>query len=444
MKTVGYLNYMKTYHPESHHPFGYSTATAVVIASMIGTGVFTTLGLEAQELKTGFSLMCLWLAGGLIALAGALSYGELAAAMPRSGGEYHFLGKIYHPVLGIVAGWISVTIGFAAPSALAAMAFSRYASAFTDAPLVSFAVLVLVGVTAFHAFSVNAGKRFHIVTTAAKVLLIAGFCVTGLLVVPAAHVTVAPSVAGWHEVFSPSFAFSLIYVSYAYSGWNAATYIISEVNEPQRVVPVALFHGTLIVMVLYLLLNLVFLCTVPPDELAGKLEIGALSAQYIFGEYGRLLASAMICVLLLSTISAMVMAGPRVLQVAGEDLPGLQLLAARTRSGTPLRAILLQLSIAIAFVVTDSFEGVLSYAGFTLNLITILTVAGVFVLRRSAPDMPRPYRVWGYPLTPAVFVLLNSLILVFVLQARPVAACTSLLTVLLGALLAWLHIRRGA
>jgi APA family basic amino acid/polyamine antiporter len=249
---------------------------------------------------------------------------------------------------------------------------------------------------------------------------------------------------GWREVLSPSFAFSLIYVSYAYSGWNAATYIISEVDVPQRAVPIALFHGTLIVMTLYLLLNLVFLRTIPFEELAGKLEIGALSAQYIFGDYGRLLASAMICVLLLSTISAMVMAGPRVLQVAGEDLPGLWPLAVRTRGGTPLRAILLQLSLAIAFVVTDSFEGVLSFAGFTLILITILTVAGVFVLRHTAPDMPRPYRVWGYPLTPAAFVIVNSLILAFVLQARPVEAIGSLLTILTAALLAWLHIRRRA
>jgi APA family basic amino acid/polyamine antiporter len=435
---------MKTHHPDFRLPFGYSTASAVVIASMIGTGVFTTLGLQAQELKTGFSLILLWLVGGVMALAGALSYGELAAAMPRSGGEYHFLGKIYHPVLGIVAGWISVTIGFAAPSALAAMAFSRYASAFSEVPATSLAVFVLVGVTAFHAFSVTIGKRFHILTTAVKILFILGFCISGLLVVPASHLTVAPSLISWREVLSPSFAFSLIYVSYAYSGWNAATYIISEVHEPRRVVPMALFHGTLIVMMLYLLLNLVFLRTIPFEELAGKLEIGALSAQYIFGDSGRLLASTMICVLLLSTISAMVMAGPRVLQVAGEDLPGIRPLAIRTRGGTPLRAILLQLSLAIGFVITDSFEGVLSFAGFTLNLITILTVTGVFVLRYSAPDMPRPYRVWGYPLTPAVFVLLNSLILVFVLQARPVAAISSLLMVLTGALLAWLHIRRWA
>jgi APA family basic amino acid/polyamine antiporter len=150
----------------------------------------------------------------------------------------------------------------------------------------------------------------------------------------------------------------------------------------------------------------------------------------------------MICVLLVSTVSAMVLAGPRVLQVAGEDLPGLRLLAMRTRSGTPLRAILLQLALSIAFVITESFEGVLSYAGFTLNLISILTVVGVFVLRYTAPGMPRPYRVRGYPFTPAAFVLVNTLTLVFVLQSRPVAAGASLFTVLAGTVLAWLHKQR--
>ena len=286
---------MRTRDPGARNPFGYCTAAAVVIASMIGTGVFTTLGFQAQELHTGFALLCLWFVGGLVALAGALSYGELAAAMPRSGGEYHYLGKIYHPVLGIVAGWISVTIGFAAPGALAAMAFSRYAGIFTDAPPGAVAIVLLAGVTAFHAFSVHVGQQFHVMTTVAKVALILAFGVAGLLAEPAARVSVTPTLAGWREIFSPAFAFSLIYVSYAYSGWNAATYITGEVREPQRTVPVALLHGTLVVTVLYLLLNFVFLRIIPAAELPGKLEIGALSAQYLFGDSGSQLVSAMIC-----------------------------------------------------------------------------------------------------------------------------------------------------
>jgi APA family basic amino acid/polyamine antiporter len=430
------------HYPTTPKSIGYSTATAIVIASMIGTGVFTTLGLQAQEIQTDFALLCLWGVGGLIAMTGALSYGELAAAMPRSGGEYQYLTNIYHPVLGTAAGWISVSIGFAAPSALAAMALGRYATAFSDLSPVWIAVLTIATITAFHAFSVRTGRLFHNVTTGMKLALIVLFCIAGLLVEPVKSVAVTPSLSGWREVFSPAFAFSLIYVSYAYSGWNAATYVAGEVWHPQRTLPAALFHGTLLVAAFYLLLNFVFLRTIPLSQLSGNIEVGALSANYIFGGHGGLLISAMICVLLVSTISAMVMAGPRVLQVAGEDLPRLRPLAKRTRRGAPLRAIMLQQLLAIVFVLTDSFEGVLSYAGFTLNLMALLTVAGVFVLRYTAPDLPRPYRVWGYPFTPAVFVLLNVVILVFVLRARPVAACASLLTVLAGVLLALLHKRR--
>jgi APA family basic amino acid/polyamine antiporter len=433
---------MKNFDPQGHRPLGYSTAAAVVIASMIGTGVFTTPGLQAQQLHTGFALLLLWGVGGLVAVTGALSYGELAAALPRSGGEYHFLGRIYHPVLGIVAGWISVTVGFAAPSALAAMALGEYAAAFTTLSPLPVAVASIVVIAVFHGFSVRLGKHFQLVTTALKLALIVVFCAAGLLVPPVAGTAFAPSPAGWREVFSPMFAFSLFYVNYAYSGWNAATYVASEVRQPQQVLPRSLLHGTLLVTALYMLLNFVFLRTVPIAELAGQLEVGALSARVIFGPSGGLLASIMICILLVSTISAMVMAGPRVLQVAGEDLAGLRPLAARTEGGAPLRAIVLQQVLALGFVVTDSFEGVLSYAGFTLNLIALLTVSGLFVLRFTEPNLPRPFRVPAYPFVPAAFVLVNALMLVFLLQSRPVAAGAGLLTILAGMALALLHNRR--
>jgi APA family basic amino acid/polyamine antiporter len=280
------------------------------------------------------------------------------------------------------------------------------------------------------------------VTTALKLSLIIVFCSAGLLVPTVGGTEFAPSLEGWQEVVSPAFAFSLIYVSYAYSGWNAATYMASEVRQPQQVLPRALLHGTLLVTALYLLLNFVFLRTVPVAELAGRLEVGTLSARIIFGPFGGQLVSIMICILLVSTISAMVMAGPRVLQVAGEDLPGLRALAVRTQGGAPLCAIVLQQVLAISFVVTNSFEGVLSYAGFTLNLIALLTVAGVFVLRFTEPDLPRPFRVPAYPFLPAAFVLVNAVILVFVLQSRPLAGGAGLLTILAGVALGLLQKRR--
>jgi len=427
---------------ENRRILGFHTAFTVVVANMVGTGVFTALGLQVVEIHDGIALLALWLLGGVIALCGALSYGELAAALPRSGGEYHFLGRIYHPVLGVVAGWVSVTVGFCAPIALAAMALGHYATSFLPvAPAVT-ATVTIVLVTVFHAVNVRTGQTFHILTTVFKIALIGLFCLAGLMAPSRGDVSYGPPAVTLTDILSPAFAVSLIYVSYAFSGWNAATYIAGEISNPQRVIPRALFYGTALVTVFYVLLNFVFLKTVPMARLSGSIQIGTLSAMNLFGERGAVLMSAMLCLLLISTISAMVLAGPRVLQVIGEDLPQLRALAARTAGGAPLRAILLQQGLALAFVATGSFEGVLSYAGFTLTLLALLTVLGVLVLRHNAPELPRPYRTWGYPFTPLVFILLNSVILFFVLRERPLAAGAGILTLLTGAALGLARHRR--
>lgn len=421
---------------------GYPTALAIVVASMVGTGVFTTLGLQAVDIQDRFALLCLWFLGGLIALCGALSYGELAAAFPRSGGEYNFLSRVYHPVLGIVAGWISVTVGFSAPTALSAMALGHYAATFTPFPPMHTAVATILIVTVFHVFSVRVGQQFQIVTTLLKVILIVFFCVAGLVATKFDVIIFAPTSLTLEGIINPAFATSLIYVSYAFSGWNAATYVAGEIDNPQRVIPRALLHGCAIVTALYLLLNFVFLSSIPMMDLIGKIEIGALSAANIFGPRGGFIMSVMLCVLLISTISAMILAGPRVVQVIGEDISTLRPLASKTRAGAPQRAILLQQALALAFVATDSFEGVLAYAGFTLNIFALLTVMGVIVLRHTAPDLPRPYRTWGYPFSPLLFIVMTLLTLSFVLQERPAAAMTGIITVLTGLTLGFIHHKR--
>jgi len=415
--------------PDPDKTLGYYTALAVVIASMVGTGVFTTLGLQVAVLHDGLALLALWLVGGIAAACGALAYGELAAALPRSGGEYQYLGRIYHPVLGIAAGWVSVIVGFAAPVALAAMALGRYAATFLPLPPNWTATATIVLVSGFHAFDVRLGQRFQLLITALKLLLILLFVGAGFSVPITGDVQFGPPAATLDEIFSGDFALALIYVSYAYSGWNAAAYVAGEIENPQRVVPRALVNGTLIVTAIYLLLNLVFLRTVPLGELAGRIEVGALSAAWIFGVRGGLLMNAMLCLLLLSTVSAMVLAGPRVLQVMGEDLPSLAPLAKRTRRGAPLRAILLQQGLALAFVATGSFAGVLSYAGFTLTLFALLTVAGVPLLRYREPTLHRPYRTWGHPWTELLFIALSTVSLWFVVRERPLAAAGALVTI---------------
>jgi APA family basic amino acid/polyamine antiporter len=402
---------------------GYFSATAIVVANMVGTGVFTTLGLQAGLVTDPALLLGVWAAGGLIAFCGALCYAELGASLPRSGGEYHFLSRIYHPVVGLAAGVVSVTVGFAAPVALAAMALGRYAATFLPVSPGWTAVASLLVITAFHLVDVRLGQRFQVVTTALKLVLIGVFITAGLLAeaLPGNGVvtpTAAPS--------STELSLALVFVFYAYSGWNAAAYVASEIAAPERTLPRALLHGTALVTVAYLLLNYVFLKTVPLAELAGTVEIGALSAARLFGATGGAIMSGMLCLLLISTISAMVLAGPRVLQIAGEDISLLRPLARRTRRGAPARAVALQLVIALTFVATGSFENVLAFAGFTLTLFAGLTALGVVVLRVNEPELPRPWRTWGYPVTPWLFVLASSAVLGMALQERPLAGLAAL------------------
>ncbi len=409
---------------------------------MVGTGVFTTLGLQAELIADPRWLLASWLIGGVIALCGALSYGELGACLPRSGGEYHFLSRIYHPVLGIAAGLISVTVGFAAPVALAAMALGRYAATIYSVSPDWIAVITIVAISLFHGFDVRVGQRFQVITTILKLVLIGIFIAFGLLASPV--VPAAPTVPEVASAWTVSgVALALIFVFYAYSGWNAAAYVAGEIEHPERVLPRALLHGTLLVMVLYLLLNFVFLRTIAPDELRSTVEIGALSAAHIFGSTGGKVMSGMLCLLLVSTISAMVLAGPRVLQTAGEDIPLLRPLARRTAHGAPAAAILLQQLIALVFVATGSFEDVLALAGFTLTLFASLTVLGVIVLRVREPQLSRPWGAWGYPWTQVVFLLASLVVLVVALAERPLAAAVAAGITALALVIAFLQGRRA-
>ncbi len=424
--------------PHPRRPLGFAAAMATVVANIVGTGVFTTLGFLVLETTDGFTLLALWAVGGLIALAGALSYGELSAAIRGSGGEYRFLGRIYNPAIGTVAGWVSVAVGFAAPVALAAMALGRYGGPLVQVPGRTLAILAIVGATAIHSLAPEVGGKVQVAVTSLKVLLIVAFVGAGLASGAESGLSFAPTPASLGEIASGPFAISLIFVSYAYSGFNAAAYFQGEVVDAERNVPRALVLGTLLVTVLYVALNWIFLRTTPIGEMAGMAEFGSVAAERIFGAAGGRVMSGVIALLLISTVSAMTLAGPRVIESMAEDIPALRPLAQRNAAGAPSRAVLLQGGIALAFVLTDSFEGVLTYAGFTLTLFTLLAVVGVLVLRRSNPDLPRPYRVWGYPITPLFFVGFSLWTLLVVIRDRPMEAVGGAVTLGVAALLTWL------
>jgi APA family basic amino acid/polyamine antiporter len=409
------------------------TAIAIVVANMVGTGVFTSLGFQVIDIQSVFTLLMLWLVGGIIALCGAFSYGELAASMPRSGGEYHFLSEIYHPAIGFVAGWVSASVGFAAPTALAAMAFGKYLkTVFPDIPEVHFAAGAVLLITVIHANSVYWGSRFHNIFTFIKILLVIVFILSAFFVQNTQSINILPDAQGFSLMLSPHFAESLIYVSYAYTGWNAAVYVTSEMENPQKNLPTALLIGTLLVLAMYVLLNFVFLYTVEINSLKGQLEVGFLSSQQIFGTLGAEIMSVTISLLLISTMSAMIFVGPRITKRMGEDFEGLKVFSKTNSQQIPVISMLFQTGLTLLFIYTSSFNQVLTYASFALISITSLTVAGVFVLRYKKPDLHRPYKVWGYPFTPAIFLALNLWTLIYVFQKSTFESMIGIGIMLLG------------
>lgn len=405
--------------------FKHTTVTAVVIANMVGTGVFTSLGFQLLDLRSGFVLLMLWAVGGLAAVCGAMTYAELGAALPRSGGEYNFLARIYHPAAGFVSGWVSATIGFAGPTALAAMTFAAYATSIMPGAtslwlekILACGLVILL--TIVHSSNRRNSGGLQVFFTILKVAVIAGFCVFGYVLVDSPQpVTFLPVRGDGALLTSATFAVSLIYVSYAYTGWNAATYLSSELDNPQKTLPVILATGTLVVAVLYVGLNFTFLYVAPMDDMVGKVEVGYIAAEAAFGDLGGRFTGLVMATLLISTVSAMTIAGPRVLQVIGEDFRALRLLARTNRNGLPAAAIFVQSSLTIVFILTSSFESILVFAGFTLALNSFATVLGVFVLRYRQPDLPRPYRTFLYPLPPLVYLALTGWTLYFVLVNRP-------------------------
>ncbi|WP_201985762.1 APC family permease [Hymenobacter rubidus] len=426
------------------------TGTAIVIANMVGTGVFTSLGFQVMGIQSGFALLMLWLVGGLIALCGAVSYAELAAAMPRSGGEYHYLSQIYHPALGFLSGWVSATVGFAAPTALAALALGEYAkSVWPGLHPQWLSVAVVLVLTLVHGSSTRVGSRLQIVITALKVGVLVVFIGAGMVVGKGQPISFLPDTASWRALLSPAFAVSLVYVSYAYSGWNAAVYVTGEIENPKRNLSRILLAGTAVVLLLYVGLNYVFLRSTPMAELVSgakavfpqPLEVGFVAATSLFGEAVGRLMGGVIAVLLVSTISSMIFAGPRIVQTMGEDIPALRFLAPKSRAGIPVRALLLQTVITLLFIVKPGFQSVLVYAGFVLNLFTFLTVLGLFVLRFRQPDLPRPYRAWGYPVTPLIFLGLSGWTLAFILRDKPMESLYGLVTLAIGALVYFLTTR---
>ncbi len=425
---------------QSTRQVSFLTATAIVVANMVGVGVFTSLGFQVAEIPSGFPIILLWLVGGVLAFCGAVCYGELAAMMPRSGGEYHLLSESFHPLMGFLSGWVSVTVGFGAPIAAAGFAFGEYfAEIFPAGDGVSWitpkgsAIALVILVTVIHLFGVRIASRFQVGFTIGKVLLILVLTVAAFVLGTGQGLTFFPKSGDFELIFQPAFALSLFYVMYAYSGWNAAAYIAGEVKNPGRNVPLALVVGTAFVTLLYIGLNTAFLYAAPVAEMAQSGEkVGFVAAQHIFGDQGGRLMGLLISFGLISTISSMIWAGPRVTQVIAEDYRIFGFLASRNQHGAPAYAIILQSIVVVILIWQTSFESLIYYIQALIFLSSLLVVVGLFVLRRKRPDADRPYRTWGYPITPLIYLIASLFMLIVFAMDRTSEMLWGMLTLVVG------------
>lgn len=382
-----------------------SVATMLVIANMIGTGVFTSLGYQVGPLPSGFVILVLWLLGGVVALSGAFTYAEIATTLKRSGGEYLYLRELFHPALGFLSGWMSAIVGFAGAISAVAIAIGEYSEDALGIPTQIIAVVAILAVTTIHWFGVRTGGRAQNILTTFKLSLIAFFCFAPFFVTSSEKPDIhfLPQPGDLELILSPGFAISLVFVVYAYTGWNASAYIAGNLENPERNLPISLIAGTFIVTIIYLALNGMFLSNASFAELEGQNDIGNVVAIKLFGEKTGLIFSGIFSFALLSTLSAMTIAGPRVTEAMGEDYSLLKSFSKPNKHGMPYIALLAQAGWSIFLVLVSSFKEIIQYISVSLSIFSMITVLGIFMLRRKNISGTH-FKVPFYPITPLIFV----------------------------------------
>jgi len=419
---------------------GWFTAACVLVGNVVGTGIFTTTGFMARDLGHPGLILSIWLMGGLIALAGALSYSELGTALPVAGGEYVYLHRAYGPFIGFLSGWTSFAVGFSAAIAAGAMSFAAYFLELLrlgdegGVPSTIVGLALLWSITGFHLVGVGAGGFLQQILTLLNIGAIFSLITAGLLIGEGnwAHLNLSDARA------TPSIGLSivsLIFALYAYSGWNAAVYLAGEVTEPARTIPRALIGGTLFVTLLYLALNGFYFYALPVTDLANAplLPVANKVAVALLGSDAARLVTTLLCLSIAGAMSAMVWAGPRVYYAMARDglIPSCFCRTSGARD-TPINAILLQSLWASVLILSGSFERLVIYSGTVLTVFSALAVGALLILRRKEPNLPRPYRTPLYPFVPGFFIVMSIVIIWNAVSERPLEAGLGLATVLAG------------
>lgn len=421
---------------------GLFPVTNIVISNMIGAGIFTTSGLLIADLKSPLLMLSLWIIGGIIALCGALSYGELGASMPDAGGEYLFISKLYNPLLGFLSGWVSFIVGFSAPIAASAIGFSAYF--LRTFPLLPdwlnmpagiiekvLAVFVIILFSSIHYRGLKLGAGIQNFLSFLKVFLIICLIILGLLSGKGdtSHfITSSDSFTGFKNI--NTIGLSLMWIMFAYSGWNAATYIGSEIKNPVKNLPLSLLIGTFSVIILYFLINIVFVYALHPDEMSGVLSVGGLAMEKLFGNTGGIISSLLISFALFSSLSAFIIIGPRVYYAMAKDGLFFRSVAQiHPKFNVPSVSIIFQCLIALIITISGTFEQILTFMGFSLGVFPLLAIAGLIKLRikgKSTLKLP------GYPVAQIVYLFAGFMILLLSYMERPLESSVGIITILTG------------
>lgn len=412
---------------------GWKTATALVVSNMIGTGVFTSLGYQIADLKNTYSILLLWLIGGFLALIGAFIYSELASKFKESGGDYIYLSRTYHPVLGYLSSWVSLFVGFSAPISLAALAMIKYLNVYGLNLGKEFAIGIILIVAIFQSYSLNLSSKFQNIFTILKVVFILLLIALGVYFVPSIEPNAVLLDSSWkNEIILPAFATSLVYVTFAYTGWNSASYIVGEIEKPKINLPKALFTGVIFVTISYVLLNFVFLKHASADSLSLQEDVANIAFVNVLGTNGVKWVSLFIALQLIATVSGYLWIGSRLTQATAKENKLWSFMAPANKNGIPLRAIWVHTAISIGLIFTGDFEVIFTYTSFVLQILATLAVSTAFFIKRKELKIIKSKLFY---ILPAVFLMFSLYICYFVLKEKPKESLFGLGIILVGIIL---------
>lgn len=435
---------------------GLFSLSNIVVANMIGAGIFVTSGLIMESIGNSMLMLALWIVAGVIALCGAIAYGELGASIPKAGGEYIFLSELFHPMLGFLSGWVSFIVGFSAPVAASAMGFSEYftrsfpdfLTTLPESGILSveslkktIAIALILVFSAIHLGGIEKSARVQNWLTFFKVFMVLGIICVGMMLGQGnvEHFDFKQSDSFGMDNWK-TMGLSLMWIMFAYSGWNASTYIGSEIRNPARNIPNSLLLGTGIVILLYMGMNIFFVYAIPPDDMKGIIPVGGMAMSFAFGKNMDVLFSLLISFALFSSLSAYLILGPRVTYAMADKGYFFKSVARiDPKTKVPSIAILLQAVISIIMVLSGTFDQILTYLGFSLGIFPVVAVAGVFKLRMTKKST---LKLRGYPWVHVFFILSSLFILVLAYSERPVESSIAIATVLMGVPFYYLFRRR--